>query len=156
MENAFQALAIDDERKTFEPVLWDSQALEYQHIRQVWFAGMHPDIGGGYKEQELSDIPLVWMTSKAVSAGLRIYPKNKVRISENANGTMHNSRGTFLTKLYRRQPRSWQKNREDKPVVHQSVLARIANNQNKYRPWIVDIAHEVEPWVPFADQSWFS
>jgi uncharacterized protein (DUF2235 family) len=154
VENSFQALAIDDERKTFHPILWDTRVLEYQHIRQVWFAGMHTDVGGGYKEQELSDIPLLWLTSKAVSAGLRIYPRHKVRVSEDADGKMHNSRGTFLTRLYRRKTRFWPEGRDDRPVIHQSVLARSANKENKYHPWILDIAHDVEPWVPLEDQKW--
>ena len=60
---------------------------------------MHTDVGGGYKEQDLSDIPLVWMIEKAVNHGLLIYPKHKIKIKEDANGIMHDSRGTFFTKF---------------------------------------------------------
>ena len=48
VENAYQALAIDDERKTFHPILWDTETLDYQTIKQVWFCGMHTDVGGGH------------------------------------------------------------------------------------------------------------
>lgn len=154
VENAYQALAIDDERKTFHPILWDAQIKDYQTIRQVWFAGMHTDVGGGYKEQSLSDIPLAWMTKKAVSHGLLLYPQHKVAIAENANGHMHDARGSAITKLFRREARSWPSGRTDKPVIHESVLERKKNQANDdnppYRPWIVDLDYEVEPWVRYS------
>jgi hypothetical protein len=159
VENTFQALVIDDERKTFSPILWDVETKSYQKIRQVWFAGMHTDVGGGYEEQNLSDIPLVWMTQMAVKEGLIIFPRHKVKISEDADGIMHNSRGTFLTRLYRRKVREWPYNRIDKPVVHQSVLSRVKNELNKneppYRPWILNHDYDVEPWIFYKDQSWY-
>jgi uncharacterized protein (DUF2235 family) len=158
IEHAFQALAIDDERKTFHPVLWDTNITDYQTMRQVWFAGMHTDVGGGYKEQELSDIPLVWLTHMAVLKGLRIYPRHKVEINEDENGFMHDSRGRWITKLYRRKVRFWPSDREDKPVIHQSVLDRTKNRKNQdsppYHPWILDLDHEVEPWIQYKGQSW--
>jgi uncharacterized protein (DUF2235 family) len=154
VENAYQALAIDDERKTFHPILWDSRKQDYQDIRQVWFAGMHTDVGGGYEEQTLSDIPLAWLTSMAVNKGLRIYPDNKVVIVEDASGKMHDSRGEFWTKLYRRKIRFWPADREDKPVVHQSVLERNHDKSKNYHPWILSESYEVEKWIHFKDQKW--
>ena len=151
VEHAYHALAIDDERKTFHPVLWDRQTLDYQKIRQVWFCGMHTDVGGGYPEQELSDIPLKWMMHQAVADGLRIYPHHKVPVSEDANGVMHDSRGTFWTRLYRRQPRAWDSARRGRPVIHESVLKRTRNRMNQaeppYQPWIAKLEHDIEPWV---------
>ena len=158
VENAYHALAIDDERKTFHPVLWDSKGKDYQSIRQVWFCGMHSDVGGSYKESELSDIALVWMTEMAVAKGLWIYPDHKVEISENANGHMHDSRSGLTGKLYRRKIRYWPEGRSDKPVVHQSVLDRKKNINNEdappYHPWIFDLNHEVEPWKRYENQEW--
>jgi len=151
VENGDQALAIDDERRTFHPILWDAQAKDYQKIRQVWFAGMHTDVGGGYEEQNLSDIPLAWMTQRAVAHGLLLYPRHGVEIREDADGRMHDSRGSMIAKLYRREARSWPVGRSDKPVIHESVLRRKKNRANEdnppYRPWIVSLDHEVEPWV---------
>ena len=80
VENAYQALAIDDERKAFHPILWDTESLPYQKIKQVWFCGMHTDVGGGYNEQDLSDIPLTWMNAMAVKHGLILYPSHSVSI----------------------------------------------------------------------------
>ena len=158
VSHAFHALAIDDERKTFHPVLLDAEVNTDQTVRQVWFAGMHTDVGGGYLEQELSDIPLVWMTQKAVEHGLRIYPRHKVQISENADGFMHDSRGTRLTRLYRRAVRSWPAGRPDLPVVHASVLSRRRGVDNTadppYAPWILEGSYQVEPWKKYEDQTW--
>lgn len=148
VENAYQALAIDDERETFHPVLWDADTLDYQTIKQVWFCGMHTDVGGGYDEQDLSDVSFVWMKNMAVNHGLRIYPKNTLAVNGNVNGYMHNSRGEGWTKLYRKKQRSWDTLRPDKPVVHESVLQRINNTENKaepaYKPWILELEYEVE------------
>ena len=148
VENAYQALAIDDERETFHPILWDTDVLPYQTIKQVWFCGMHTDVGGGYDEQALSDIPLVWLQDRAVNHGLLIYPVNSVSIHGDVNGYMHNSRGKGWTKLYHRKQRFWDSNRTDKPIVHKSVLLRNKSVNNKddspYKPWILELEYEVE------------
>lgn len=157
VENAFHALAIDDERRTFHPKMWDREADPDQTIRQVWFCGMHTDVGGGYERQELSDIPLVWLTQQAVNKGLLIYSRHKVPVMENADGHMHNSRGSRLTKLYRRETRFWPEGRTDKPVVHQSVLERKKNSDNgetpPYRPWILEHDYETEAWTRYEDSD---
>jgi len=148
VENACQALAIDDERKTFHPILWDADILDYQSIKQVWFCGMHTDVGGGYPEHDLSDIPLIWMLDRAKKQGLRIYSTDPVSNEENVNGRMHNSRGSGWTKLYRKEPRYWDNQRTDKPIIHSSVLQRMKNTDNEdsppYQSWILKLEYEVE------------
>lgn len=149
VENAYHALAIDDEREYFHPVLWDPEFFSGRQIRQVWFCGMHTDVGGGYENHELSDISLAWMRDKAVGHGLLIYPGNTVLIKGDANGKMHNSRGdAWEKKLYPQKPRFWPNSRSDKLVVHHSVLQRINNQDNKgnppYRPWILAQDYDVE------------
>lgn len=151
IEHAYHALAIDDEREAFLPILWDKTINEKQSLKQVWFCGMHTDVGGGYKEQNLSDIPLEWMLQNAMKHGLLIYAKNMVNISKDADGIMHNSRGTKLSQFYPKEIRSFDPQREDKPIVHQSVLDRKKNCNNEdspaYNPWILKLNYEVEPWV---------
>ena len=75
--NAYQALAIDERRREFPPTLWTPPAppVAGQVIEQVWFPGVHCDVGGGYPETGLSDITLSWMLGKAQSLGLQIDPK---------------------------------------------------------------------------------
>jgi uncharacterized protein (DUF2235 family) len=67
---AYQALAIDERRSEFQPTLWTSAPLPGQTIEQVWFTGVHSDVGGGYNETGLSDITLSWMMGKARQNGL--------------------------------------------------------------------------------------
>ncbi|MEW2051682.1 DUF2235 domain-containing protein [Streptomyces sp. NPDC005476] len=74
---AFQALAVDEQRSAFRPALWHQQpaaAQQGQELRQVWFAGAHCDVGGGYQETGLSDIALLWMAGQAHRHGLHLDP----------------------------------------------------------------------------------
>lgn len=152
VDNAYHALAIDDERRTFHPTLWDPEIEKYQTMKQVWFCGMHTDVGGGYEEHELSDIALEWMLEKAVDRGLKIYPRHEVKISGRADGKMHNSRSSFLTRLYRKKVRSWPAETHGRPCVHESVTQRTLSPNNDhlgpYKPWILDGSYdyEIEPW----------
>lgn len=73
VDNAFQALAIDERRKPFEPCVWEqSPNADGQVLEQVWFAGVHSNVGGSYPQAGLSDISLLWMMNKAESCGLSI------------------------------------------------------------------------------------
>jgi uncharacterized protein (DUF2235 family) len=66
VKNAFHALAIDEHRKLYEPTLWRKAAgaPQDQKIEQVWFAGAHADVGGGYPEHGLADVTLAWMVGR--------------------------------------------------------------------------------------------
>ena len=78
VENAFHALAIDEQRGPFVPALWMATPGSWrtegksgpQRVLQVWFAGAHADVGGGYEERQLADIPLDWMMRRAIECGL--------------------------------------------------------------------------------------
>jgi uncharacterized protein (DUF2235 family) len=83
VENAFQALAVDEKRRQFPPAIWEVQAPsprmpeaplappeQAQRVEQVWFAGVHSNIGGGYRDTGLSDLSFMWMKERAASAGL--------------------------------------------------------------------------------------
>jgi uncharacterized protein (DUF2235 family) len=64
---AFHALALDEHRKDFEPTLWqqtDEGRQNGQVMEQVWFAGAHSNVGGGYDEHGLSDVALAWMADR--------------------------------------------------------------------------------------------
>ncbi len=62
------ALALDEVRGPFRPTLVslpaDKRLAAHQHVEQVWFAGSHADVGGGYPETALSDITLHWMIER--------------------------------------------------------------------------------------------
>src|SRR3712207_1342321 len=69
------ALAIDEHRDEFEPTLWTGDVPLGGDIAQVWFAGAHSDVGGGYQDRRLADIPLLWMAEEARKAGLQLDPE---------------------------------------------------------------------------------
>lgn len=72
---AYHAVSIDEKRAEYVPTLWDTltdDAVEAGNIlEQVWFAGVHSDVGGSYAETGLSDIALCWMMRKAKLHGLQ-------------------------------------------------------------------------------------
>jgi uncharacterized protein (DUF2235 family) len=72
--NAYHALAVDERRYEFKPTLWTSQPAQGQIMEQVWFTGVHSDVGGGYAETGLSDITLSWMLQKAIKNGIETIP----------------------------------------------------------------------------------
>ncbi|HET6508774.1 MAG TPA: DUF2235 domain-containing protein [Baekduia sp.] len=73
---AVQALAIDERRGPFLPTLWQRQlqAPPTQQLHQVWFSGVHSDVGGGYPDHRLGDLALRWMSHHANEAGLDVQP----------------------------------------------------------------------------------
>jgi uncharacterized protein (DUF2235 family) len=75
VENAFQALAVDEYRAPFEPTLWALKPKKDQRVHQVWFTGAHSDVGGGYALSGLSDIALQWMMDRASECGLVFDPQ---------------------------------------------------------------------------------
>ena len=81
VEHAYHALAIDERRKPFAPTLWqaDDAHADQQHVEQVWFAGVHSNVGGGYPDCGLSDTTLWWMAGKARAAGLELDQREPAR-----------------------------------------------------------------------------
>ena len=58
------------ERSSFGPTPWTSDPRADQHVEQVWFAGVHSDVGGGYPDPALAEIALLWMADRARERGL--------------------------------------------------------------------------------------
>ncbi|MDO3721601.1 DUF2235 domain-containing protein [Marinobacter sp. chi1] len=91
---ARHALAIDERREDFEPTLW--QPRTGLDLKQVWFAGSHSDIGGGYEPDDKglfsSDIALAWMIDEAAAVGLDIEPHLPKGARPDARAKLHNSR----------------------------------------------------------------
>lgn len=74
IRNGFHALALDETREVFAPVMWSCPGGFNGRIEQVWFAGTHGDVGGqlgGFeKARPLANISLVWMLEQAEGCGL--------------------------------------------------------------------------------------
>ncbi|MGH1414263.1 MAG: DUF2235 domain-containing protein [Pelagimonas sp.] len=76
IRHGFQALALDETRMAFAPVLWTCRPDYVGHVEQVWFRGTHGDIGGmigpNKASRPLSNIPLSWMIEKLETCGLDV------------------------------------------------------------------------------------
>jgi uncharacterized protein (DUF2235 family) len=170
---ARHALALDDERDTFHPLLWDeiherelvrTGEVSADRLKQVWFAGMHSDVGGGYSDDSLAYVPLVWMANEAVARGLRLYAKELGEYGAKADpfGPIHDSR-SGLAGYYRYQPRKISARLEPrdpttrvfqdpdikygllaKAHIHGSVLERIARGNDGYAPIVLPGDYDVE------------
>jgi uncharacterized protein (DUF2235 family) len=97
VQHAYQALAIDEHRDPFEPALWRYKPKPDQTVEQVWFCGVHSDVGGGYADRGLSDITLKWMIDKAKSAGLGLdrEASDAYPLRPDARGKLHDSMTAF-------------------------------------------------------------
>lgn len=87
-----QALAIDENRKTFAPELWEEDKANPDRIKQVWFAGVHSDVGGGYGlRMGLSDITLEWMLQEAtaIAQPLLVDPALPASLAPHPLGKQH-------------------------------------------------------------------
>lgn len=97
VRNAFQALAIDEHRKTFAASVWDPKDKPQQRVEQRWFVGCHSNVGGGYEDDQLSDIALKWMMERAAECGLALDPKWMPQVTpDNVQGTIVDSYAQFL------------------------------------------------------------
>lgn len=150
VKNVFHAMAVDDERRTFWPLVWNEKDFNGGGvIEQVWFAGMHANVGGGYPRDELANVTLAWMMQKLEdncrslqetdrTAGLALLPHAREAAYANANphGKLYDSRGG-LSKFYRYQPRPIDVlcSEAHTPVrIHQSVLDRLEKRSAGYTP----------------------
>ena len=134
VKRARHALAIDDKRDSFTPLLWDEvEDAKHGHfdpanprLQQVWFAGMHADVGGGYADESLSYVSLWWMMEHAELAGpggkgVRFLadPRKRIETFRNVYGPLHDSRGGAGA-FYRYQPRyinAWVEGRPGKTRI---------------------------------------
>lgn len=94
---ARHAMAIDELRASFQPTLWNEDGVTEEKIdgrprlKQIWFPGVHSDVGGGYPETGLSDGALQWMMEEAEQCGLCFKSAMKEQIRPNALGQLHDS-----------------------------------------------------------------
>ena len=177
---ACQALALDEERTTFHPQLWDEPAgtnggaaaadpagkrfIKDERISQVWFAGVHTNVGGGYPDDALAYIPFVWMITEAKRCGLKFksdYANEppspdhmiadpdtfKSAISKrDKDGRLYDPRkgigGYYrygprkLVPAFYRETRKLEEDEVDVGLakIHESVFKRIKNHAHAYAP----------------------
>ncbi len=141
VDRACHALALDDERQTFHPLLWDEASEDPERagrITQVWFSGVHSNVGGGYPEDQLSYVSLEWILSEAKAHGLAL-DRGVFRQYADAKSPfarLYDSR-QGLGAYYRYGPRqiALQKDHQGNdilPIIHGSVITRMVRGTDDY------------------------
>ncbi len=134
---ARHALAVDEQRENFEPTVWLPRSGV--DLKQVWFSGVHADVGGSYPPDKhtglrASDIPLKWMLDEATTADLTIEPHIRDSLTHSTSAKLHKSR----RHVYRlKSPLHRPLIENDKPTkIHPSVKSRY-DADDDYRPkWL--------------------
>ncbi len=74
IRHGYHALAVDEDRTAYQPILWQRSAGWQGRLEQAWFPGCHGDVGGELRERTevrpLANIPLNWMLRRAERRGL--------------------------------------------------------------------------------------
>ena len=145
---ARHALSVDDERQTFQPLLWEKDEQGPSCVKQVWFAGVHSDVGGGYPRHELALVTLDWMISEVEDRGLHFIPtvRSEYLIQSDWHGVQHDSR-SGVAAYYRYKPREIEKLCKKVgikiPIIHRAVLERIKGNILPYAPTALPVEYKV-------------
>jgi uncharacterized protein (DUF2235 family) len=135
IRHACQALAIDEKRNAFKPVIWELEAGGDQVLEQQWFAGVHSNVGGSYEPDGLANIAFQWMASKAKANGLGIDNRQLGRYAPVYYSILRNNlRGWIFGKHIR--PIGEGKHSQE--GLHESVKERYQDKKGKlqqpYRP----------------------
>jgi len=120
----FHAMAVDEKRKFFPVLKWNKD----DRVTQVWFPGVHSDVGGGYNETGLSDGALKWMIDHAQAHGLRFKVSAINALAIDPAGMLHDSY-TGIWKPFGARARPIAAS----ALIHRSVKARM-DNLASYRP----------------------
>src|SRR3984893_3075787 len=169
IKKARHALAIDDERATFHPVLWDegptntqpsgvSRPTSNEQLLQVWLAGVHSNVGGGYPDDSLANIALAWMMAEAKEAGLQFKAMPDAEpdallstdSAKDKDGRLYDSRSGLggyyrysprkISDFYDAMPYSKARLRDPSkapallPKIHETVFGRIKMGAHVYAP----------------------
>ena len=121
--NARHAVALDEHRATFAPTLWSKVDPAKTKLVQLWFPGVHCDVGGGYIETALSDCALQWMMEAAEGCGLKFRPNVKDQLKPDPLGVSHDS-CTGVFKALKTKPRSAPSMASGGAILHQSAVTR--------------------------------
>lgn len=151
VKNAFQALAIDDERTSFWPKVWNEKSAiklnENMNVQQVWFTGMHSNIGGGYERAGLANVSFDWMLDNLQNTGLLFKDGflDSAKADANVNGRQYNSR-EGLASFYRYHPRKIGDlctKANAKINIHESVMDRLNRRTANYVPRLLPMKFNV-------------
>ncbi|MEM6973506.1 MAG: DUF2235 domain-containing protein [Pseudomonadota bacterium] len=137
IRHGYHALAHDEDRVLFEPVLWQRSAHWAGRLEQCWFPGGHGDVGGEIRGEPqargLSNIALNWMLRRAESHGLHLPEDWESRFPEDPLAPSSSGR-TLMSRLYWRGP-ARDVGLGDGEVLHLSLRTRaIGRSEESAQP----------------------
>ena len=154
VRHAVHLIALDERRLAFQPTLFNQS----ENVLEVWFAGAHSDIGGGFWFDGLSDVTLTFMMQQAYRAGLEFLQPSDIdfsRLNDEhglsicaddidivplVDGVLHDQQRSQKVARQTLAPRQLCVHSDDLPstelipIIHHSVLERI-NTVTAYRPF---------------------
>ena len=169
VKRACHAVAIDDERQTFFPLLWDesreavnatSTNTDQERLTQVWFSGVHSNVGGGYADDGLSHQPLSWIAREAARLGLRfqksllvddgdVIPTAWLERASRCAPLNDSRRGAGAFYRYHPRPIDRLCHAPDgkvnivRPKIHRSVFERVRDGRDGYAPFALPARYAV-------------
>lgn len=133
IQNAFHALAIDEHRKPFSPTLWTTPVGWNGHLEQVWFAGVHSNVGGSYSPDGLANEALHWMVEKAEGLGLEFDSTYLAHYRPCFDSTLNDSM-TWMYRIFGPMTREIPAHPENEHAIHQSAIDRMKGVELEYMP----------------------
>lgn len=157
IDSAVHLVSIDEKRIVFQPTLFNKD----ERVTEVWFAGVHSDIGGGYWFDGLSDVTLKFMLQKAKEAGIKtleagqidydklredgqpddeVICEDDIAIKPMSHGLLHEQKRSKYIAEKTLAPRKIRVNVDDKespdglPIIHHTVCERFETVAG-YRPY---------------------
>lgn len=156
--SARHAMAIDEVRSSFTVAKWDNTS-EHDDAKEMWFPGVHSDVGGGYADNGLSTISLVWMIeeSEIINLKFRAGVISDLNKKADPSGALHNSFKGIFSKL-RSRPRNVDAAiTANSELFHPSVFIRQKKSPLEHASYrttkILKVDEAIEVDI-FADTQW--
>jgi len=138
VKTARHAMAIDEIRSSFSITRWsnakqsDGKEAKHPDAQEIWFPGVHSNVGGGYGSCDLSDGSLLWMIEESAATGLEFRGDICKTIKPDPLGTMHNSFKCAFARLRCRPRNIDAMEEENRHLFHHSAFDRQAASPIAY------------------------
>jgi len=152
IEWARHALALDEQRESFEPMLWNennrpaADTIDDERLSQVWFPGVHANVGGGYPDDVQAFTSLNWILDESEKHdGLRYVEAERDQYQVNINAPINDNRGG-AGNAYRYAPRQLEwLNQAVKPGLANWIKCKLRLNEKLHD------RDRLEDWVEKAN-----
>lgn len=166
VQHGRHAVGMDEMREAFVPAFWtdkNKNIVNDKRVVQLWFSGVHSDVGGGYENRDLGNISMAWMVEEAQKLGLLLVKNPERPIPpERAMGSVNDSLQSVFKRMWTR-PRGVPNvmDKKNKALFHPSVLRRYNHNESPSVPsWnaaplsigqsLTQIAWANKRWTPLG------